>query len=91
MQLAIYDRDVQLARLFGANKEYIEREIPHVSQLMRPTIEEVLAHAEVLIIGNKAEEFREVAMKLRGDQTLIDLVRLFEGRSSDDAYQGICW
>lgn len=91
MQLAIYDRDVQLARLFGANKEYIEREIPHVSQLMRPSIEEVLEHAEVLVIGNKAEEFREVATKLRGDQTLIDLVRLFDGRPPNGLYQGICW
>jgi GDP-mannose 6-dehydrogenase len=91
MQLAIYDRDVQLARLFGANKEYIEREIPHVSQLMRPSIEEVLEHAEVLIIGNKAEEFRDVVAKMRPDQTLIDLVRLFDDRSTDGAYQGICW
>src|SRR5436305_4721895 len=91
MQLAIYDRDVNLARLFGANKEYIEREIPHVSQLMRENIEEVLEHAEVLIICNKAEEFREVATKFRSDQTLIDLVRLFESRSSGGAYEGICW
>lgn len=91
MQLAIYDRDVSLARLFGANKEYIEREIPHVSQLMRESIEEVLEHAEVLIIGNKAEEFREAATRLRSDQMLIDLVRLFDDRSSDEAYQGICW
>jgi GDP-mannose 6-dehydrogenase len=91
MQLAIYDRDVQLARLFGANKEYIEREIPHISQLMCATAAEVIEHAEVLIIGNKAEEFREAAGKLRSDQTLIDLVRLFDGRTSDAAYQGICW
>jgi GDP-mannose 6-dehydrogenase len=91
MQLAIYDRDVNLARLFGANKEYIEREIPHVSQLMRPSIEEVLEHAEVLIIGNKAEEFRQAATKFRSDQTLIDLVRLFDDRSSNETYQGICW
>jgi GDP-mannose 6-dehydrogenase len=92
MQLAIYDRDVQLARLFGANKEYIEREIPHVSQLMRPSIEEVLEHAEVLIIGNKADEFRDVvAENLREDQTVIDLVRLFDNRLTNGAYQGICW
>jgi GDP-mannose 6-dehydrogenase len=91
MQLAVYDRDVSLARLFGANKEYIEREIPHISQLMRASIDEVLEHAEVLIVGNKSEEFREVEKGLRADQTLIDLVRLFEGRRSDETYQGICW
>ena len=85
MQLAIYDRDVSLARLFGANKEYIEREIPHISQLMRASIEEVLESSEVLIIGNKAAEFREIESSLKDGQTVIDLVRLFEGRTSDDS------
>ena len=91
LQLAIYDRDVSLARLFGANKEYIEREIPHISQLMRADITEVVEHAEILIIGNKAEEFRQIESHLRGDQAVIDLVRLFEGRVSGGSYHGICW
>ncbi|HEY0407143.1 MAG TPA: hypothetical protein VGC89_15535, partial [Pyrinomonadaceae bacterium] len=80
-----------LARLFGANKQYIEREIPHISQLMRASIDEVLEHAEVLIVGNKAEEFSDITTKLRSGQTLIDLVRLFADRTTDGAYQGICW
>lgn len=54
LQLQIYDRDVSLARLFGANKEYIERQIPHIAQLMRTSIDEVLEFAEVLVLGNKA-------------------------------------
>jgi GDP-mannose 6-dehydrogenase len=91
LQLAIYDRDVSLARLFGANKEYIEREIPHIAQLMRGSIAEVVAHAEVLIIGNKAAEFRAIEAQLRADQQVIDLVRLFDGRRTDESYQGICW
>ena len=91
MQLAIYDRDVSLARLFGANKEYIEREIPHISQLMRDRIDEVLEASDVLVIGNKAEEFREIETKLRPEQIVIDLVRLFENRVTDGTYQGICW
>lgn len=91
LQLVIYDRDVSLARLFGANKEYIEREIPHISQLMRGSVEEVLANSEVIIIGNKAEEFRVLVAQLRSDQIIIDLVRLFDGRVSDSAYCGICW
>jgi GDP-mannose 6-dehydrogenase len=89
-QLSIYDRHVSLARLFGANKEYIEREIPHISQLMRASIAEVLESSEVIVVGNKAEEFRQIESRLGGDQQVIDLVRLFD-RTSDDFYQGICW
>lgn len=91
LQLALYDRDVSLARLFGANKEYIEREIPHIAQLMRGSVIEVLESADVIVIGNKAEEFREVESQMRGGQIVIDLVRLFENRMSDESYQGICW
>jgi GDP-mannose 6-dehydrogenase len=90
LRLAIYDRDVSLAKLFGANKEYIEREIPHISQLMRESIGEVLKESEVLVIGNKADEFRGLTEELRQDQVVLDLVRLFARKSSDD-YQGICW
>ena len=90
-ELTIYDRDVSLARLVGANKEYIEREIPHISKLMRDTIDGVLADADIVIIGNQAKEFRGVAERLRKDQQLIDLVRLFDDRTSNENYQGICW
>lgn len=90
-ELAIYDRDVSLARLVGANKEYIEREIPHISKLMRDSIEGVLSDSDVIIIGNGADEFRRVAEHLRNDQQLIDLVHLFDGRTSSENYQGICW
>lgn len=91
LQLAIYDRDVSLARLFGANREYIEREIPHISQLMRASVEEVLDASDVVIIGNKNEEFRRIEGRLRPGQIVVDLVRLFEGRTSDETLQGICW
>jgi GDP-mannose 6-dehydrogenase len=90
LQLNIYDRDVSLARLFGANKEYIERQIPHIAQLMRGSIDEVLESAEVLVIGNKAEEFNVIDQKRKEGQVVIDLVRLFD-KTSDDGYQGICW
>ena len=58
LKLAIYDRDVELARLFGANKQYIEREIPHISNLMRPELDEVIDASEVIIIGKREDEFR---------------------------------
>lgn len=89
-ELALYDRHVSVAKLVGANKEYIEREIPHISKLMRSSVDAVLADADVVIIGNRADEFRSVAEQLRTDQQLIDLVRLFD-RTSSENYHGICW
>ena len=89
-ELALYDRHVSLAKLVGANKEYIEREIPHISKLMRSTVDGVLNDSDVVIIGNQAEEFLSVAERLRSDQQLIDLVRLFD-RTSNENYHGICW
>jgi GDP-mannose 6-dehydrogenase len=91
IHLAIYDRDVSLAKLFGANKEYIEREIPHISQLMRPNIDEVLEHSEVIVIGNGASEFREIEGRLHSDQRVIDLVRVFGEKTTGGWYRGICW
>jgi GDP-mannose 6-dehydrogenase len=91
LTLTIYDKDVSLARLFGANKEYIEKEIPHISQLMRNSIDEVIASAEVIVIGNGSREFLTIEGRLRDDQTVIDLVRLFGGRTTGGQYQGICW
>lgn len=90
LQLSIYDRDVSLARLFGANKEYIEGQIPHIAQLMSTSIDDVLAFADVLVIGNKAEHFKEIEQRQKEGQVVIDLVRLFE-KTSDNNYQGICW
>jgi GDP-mannose 6-dehydrogenase len=90
LELVIYDRDVSLARLVGSNREYIEHEIPHIARLMRSSIDEVLSTADTIVIGNKSEEFRQIETSVRPDQTVIDLVRLFD-RPSGNGYQGICW
>jgi GDP-mannose 6-dehydrogenase len=90
LELVIYDRDVSLARLVGSNREYIEHEIPHIAKLMRGSIDEVLSTADTIVIGNKSEEFRQIESRIRPDQTVIDLVRLFD-RPSGNGYQGICW
>jgi GDP-mannose 6-dehydrogenase len=91
-QLAIYDPYVTSSRLMGANREYIEREIPHIWELMRGSIREVLDASDAVIIGNSAGEFREIQGHLRTDQPVVDLVRAFGPRTSEGAsYQGICW
>jgi GDP-mannose 6-dehydrogenase len=91
-QIKVYDRNVSLARLHGANRAYIERGIPHIAVLMCDSLEEVLAESEVIVIGNKAPEFRQVLQQARHDQVIIDLVRISKDTDDLDAqYEGICW
>jgi len=91
-QVKLFDRNVSLARLYGANKAYIEGEIPHIATLMCASVEEVLAESEVIVIGNRDEAFASVLQNLQGDQIVIDLVRISDKITSHDGqYQGICW
>jgi GDP-mannose 6-dehydrogenase len=78
LKLTIYDRDVELARLFGANKQYIEREIPHISSLMNSDLDYVIEQAEVVIIGKKEDEFRVLSDKLNNGRVIVDLVQFFD-------------
>jgi GDP-mannose 6-dehydrogenase len=88
--LRLYDRNVNLAALTGANRDYILNHIPHISKLMVQSMDEVLDFAETVVIGNGAEEFRPVPDRLRPDQVLVDLVRITD-RVSGGQYDGICW
>jgi len=89
--LRIYDRSVSLACLHGANRDYILNKIPHISRLMVPTIDDVLSHAETIVIGNGAPEFAEVPRRIAEGQTIIDFVRVSDSRTIAGIYEGICW
>jgi GDP-mannose 6-dehydrogenase len=89
--LRVYDANVNLARLTGANRDYLLDHIPHIAQLMRESLGEVLEHAEIVVIGNAAPEFAAVPGMLRQDQRLVDLVRIRSSLEQTERYSGICW
>ena len=89
--LRIYDGNVSLASIHGANRNYILNHIPHISRLMVSSIDDVLAHADTIVIGNAAPEFRDVPRRLAEGQTLVDFVRVSSSRSVAGVYEGICW
>jgi GDP-mannose 6-dehydrogenase len=87
----IYDHNVSLGFLHGANREYILNKIPHLSRLLVPTLDEVLAHARTIVIGNAAPEFADVPRRASEGQTIIDFVRVSASRSIAGVYEGLCW
>ncbi len=89
--IKLYDRNVNLASLVGANKHFILNRIPHISKLMVKTIDEVIDHAQTIVIGNNSPEFKDILAKVKKNQKIIDLVRAVKDKTSDESYNGICW
>ena len=90
-ELRIYDANVNMAALTGANRDYILNHIPHISRLMSSSLDEVLGFADTIVIGNAAEEFAGALNRLRPGQSVVDLVRVSGQKSEAGRYDGICW
>jgi len=92
-RVGIYDEFVSIARLVGANKEYILKEIPHISSLMRSSPEEIVRDSDVVIVSTASDKFRGVIAEVgRPNQEVIDLVRIVDRTEAlNGNYHGICW
>lgn len=91
-QLTIYDQEVAVARLAGANRRYIEQTIPHISSLMLNSPQEVMENSEVVIVSKKTESIVDAMAGHATGKTIIDLVRVLpEGAERPPQYEGICW
>jgi GDP-mannose 6-dehydrogenase len=89
--IRIFDHHVNLGRLRGANRKFIEERIPHISNLMVDQIEKVLKHAQVVVIGNRDPAFAGIFEQLAKDQYVLDLVRIRENVQTPAVYEGISW
>jgi GDP-mannose 6-dehydrogenase len=93
LQVKIYDATVVLSRLTGANRSYIEQQLPHIGDLLTDDVDQVLDHGEVLVAGSREPRVTEAIARAGADQLVIDLVRLpnaVELRDSPN-YTGIGW
>ncbi len=92
LSLKIYDRNVSLAKLFGANKRYIQKEIPHISENLCKTLKDALDSSEVLVVAHNIPEFRRLPKLMNKRQILIDLVGLDSAKNIlGKRYYGLCW
>jgi len=91
MDVRIYDRYVNFARLYGANRDFILNKIPHISSILLDDFDAVLAHGETLVIGNASPEFEELPDRVAPEQRIYDLVRLKKRMHADAQYEGVNW
>ncbi|MES2820277.1 MAG: UDP-glucose/GDP-mannose dehydrogenase family protein [Pseudomonadota bacterium] len=88
--LHIFDSNVEYARVYGANKEYIESKLPHLSSLLRNDLDDVVEQADIIVLGNSDPQFARLVGQLPPGKRLVDLVG-FMREPSGAAMEGICW
>lgn len=92
LALTVYDPDVHLSTLLGANRRYIEQHVPHLGQLIRNDLAAVIADSDVLVVGlNDAKTIATLREHVRSDQLVVDLVGVGNRSAFAGNYEGLCW
>jgi GDP-mannose 6-dehydrogenase len=90
-EVAIFDSNIRLSRLTGVNKAHVTSRLPHITCLLRETMNDLIDFAEVLVVGNR-QEFQKFSLPLIGhDKVIVDLVRIRPDKQTGVNYRGICW
>jgi GDP-mannose 6-dehydrogenase len=89
--LKVYDPNVNLSCLVGANREFVLQRIPHISRLLVNSVDAILEHAQTIVLGNKNPDFDVVLDRLDCSQTIVDLADFNAKGLADGKYEGICW
>jgi GDP-mannose 6-dehydrogenase len=89
LEIKLYDRHVAMARLTGANRDYINKTIPHIASLMASSLDDLLKDCEVIVIGNRDTEFTDIPARVSAEQTVYDFVRIIGKFKYADNYIAI--
>jgi len=92
LNVLVYDPEVHLSRLLGANRRFIEQHVPHIGSLMREDIESVISASDFLVVGLSSPQiFEALARHVREDQTVLDLVKIPQPETLRGKVMGLCW
>ena len=91
-KLAIHDSDVELTRLTGANKRFLEEKLPHINSLLSASLEEVVAGSKTLVVCKNASEYRELLQLISPHHHIVDLAAVLKSATIPKAqYHGLYW
>ena len=88
----LHDPNIDMERVLGANRRFVEDEVPYLPERLRTDLDEVLRESEVLIVGNRSAAYRAIGGRLREGQVLVDLAAAIDGSSvTRGEYHGLAW
>jgi len=92
LDVLVYDPEVHLSKLLGANRRFIEQHVPHIGSLLRPDLAEVVSASDLLVLGlNDRATLDALRPLLHEDHMIVDLVGIAEPQSLRGQYAGLCW
>jgi GDP-mannose 6-dehydrogenase len=92
IDLKIYDPQVNLSLLIGANKSYIEKHIPHIAAHLTNNCRGAVSGAEAIVVGaDLPDAYKVIAAESRNDQLVLDLVGNLSPDTIAGKYRGLCW
>jgi len=88
----LHDPNIDMDRVLGANRRFVEDEVPYLPERLRASLDEVLEGSEVIVVGNRSPEYRAIGARLRPGQALVDLVAAVDrGTVAAGEYHGLAW
>jgi GDP-mannose 6-dehydrogenase len=90
--LLLHDPNIDMERVLGANRRFVEDEVPYLPERLRPTVREVVEGSEVVVVANHSREYREIGALLKPGQALVDLAHAVDRATVKHVeYHGLAW
>lgn len=88
----LHDPNIDMERVLGANRRFVEDEVPYLPERLRPALDDVLRESDVIVIGNRSAQYRDIGTVLREGQVIVDLVAAVDrGSVARGEYHGLAW
>ena len=62
---------MSLAKIWGSNREYIIRVIPHISKLIKSRGQDVVEKSDVIVVSNKDEEINKLVNSINNNKMMF--------------------
>jgi GDP-mannose 6-dehydrogenase len=88
----LHDANIDMERVLGANRRFVEDEVPYLPERLRADLDEVVRASEVIVVGNRSAAYRNIGARLQPGQVVVDLVAGVDRASVvHGEYHGLAW
>jgi GDP-mannose 6-dehydrogenase len=88
----LHDPHIDMERVLGANRRFVEDEVPYLPERLKATVAEVVKGSEVIVVANHSREYKNIGALLEPGQVLVDLAHAVDRASVAHAeYHGLAW